>query len=416
MNIKLVFSLCYLVYIFNASALASPNMVIYNEIQDEQSDFMRTLKIFSKTLADSEHIEGINTLGDYTANRLQGLGAKIEKVKLSYNNANIIIARFKGKGHKDIMLLCNLDAAIKNTGIPLQDYHIEGDRIYGNGLADGESSTVFALHIVELLDELKLNNYKELTVYINPNLQVGSTGGSRELISKLAAEHDLVLSFGASIGHTETILLGSTGIGRVEMQINGHSAGHITEAKSRKNALVELSHQILQTYDISDSIEGITFNWTIASAGSGLNQIPENAMAQGDLRIKTIEGFNLLEQAFKEKIQKKLVPETTSSIKFDLNRPPLIPSAKSLEMASVAQRIYRELNKSLTIVEDHPVSFDIGFANLSGNAIVLGGLGLVGFNPFAGDGYILNSSITPRLYLSIRLIQEYTKEKPQKRR
>ena len=409
MNKKLVYYLCYIVYIFNASALAKSNLIVYKAIQNEQNDFIRTLETFSKTQSDENNIEGINSLGDYAANKLQGLGGKIEKVKLSHNDANIIIAKFKGKGHKRIMLLCHLDAAIKNTDTALQDYRIKADRIYGNGLSDGKSSTVFALYIVKLLSELKLNNYKELTVYINPTLQSGSTGGSRELISKLAAENDLVLSFGASVGHTETVIIGSTGIGRVEMLINGYSAGHITEAKSRKNALVELSHQILQTYDISDSIEGITLNWTIASAGSGLNQIPENAMAQGDLRIKSIAGFNALEQELNKKIQKKLVPDTSISLTVDLNRMPLIPSAQSLDMAGVAQRIYRELDKPLTIVEDHPLSFDIGFANVSGNPIVLGGLGLVGFNPYAGDGYILISSITPRLYLSIRLIQEYTK-------
>ena len=397
---------------FNSNAVATPNMTLYNDIEQEQNAFMRTLKIFSKTLSDRENIEGINILGDYSANRLKGLGAEIEKVKLTHNNANIIIAKFKGKGDKRIMLLCHLDSEVNKAGNPLQDYRIKADRIYGNGLADGKSSTVFVLHLVELLKKLELNNYKELTVYINPNLQLGSAGGSRELISELAAKHDLVLSFGASIGATESIILGSTGLGRVDVTISGHSAGHISEAKSRKNALVELSHQILQTYDISEAIEGITLNWTVTSAGSsdvGSNQIPETATAQGDLRVKTVEAFNLLEQALNEKIQKKLVPETTNSITVNLNRPPLIPSAQSLSMAAVAQQIYGELYKSINIVEDHPVSFDIGFANLSGNAIVLGGLGLVGFDPYTGNGYVLSSSITPRLYLSIRLIQEYTK-------
>ena len=373
---------------------------------------MRTLKIFSKTQSDEKNIEGINSLGDYTANRLKGLGAVIEKIKLTHNNANIVIAKFKGKGHKRIMLLSHLDSAIKNTGTATQDYRIEADRIYGNGLTDGKSSSIFALHLVELLNKLKLNNYKELTVYINPNLLDRSLGGSKELISKLAAEHDLVLSFGPSIGSTETMLLGSTGIGSVDLIIKGHSTGHITEAKNRQNALIELSHQILQTHNISDAIEGITLNWTIASAGSesvGSNHIPKTAMAQGDLRIKSMEGFNVLKQALNEKIQHKLVPETTSSLTVNLSRPPLIPSTQSLDTAGIAQRIYRELDKSITIVEDHPLSFDIGFANLSGNATVLGGLGLVGFDPYTGNEYVLSSSIIPRLYLSIRLIQEYTK-------
>ncbi len=390
-------------------------MTIYKYVEQEQNSFMRTLKVFSKTNSNEENTEGINILGDYAVNKLKGFGAKIEKVKLAHSNANIIIAKFQGKGDKRILLLCNLDSAIKKTDMTIQNYRIEADRIYGSGLSDGKSSTVFALHIVELLNRIKLNNYKELTVFINPNLQEGSIGGSRELLSKLAAEHDLVLSFGPSIGSTEMVLIGSMGIGKLEIIINGNSAGHITEAKTRENALVELSHQILQTYNISDSIEGITFNWTITSAGSthiGSNKIPETAMAQGDLRIKNMEGVNALKQAIDEKIKNKLVKDTTSSITIKLSRPPLIPSAQSIEMAGVAQDIYKELYKPLIIVDDYPLSYDIGFANLSGNAIVLGGLGLVGFNPYTDDEYILSSSIIPRLYLSIRLIQEYTKLEP----
>src|ERR1041384_300773 len=90
-----------------------------------------------------------------------------------------------------------------------------------------------------------------LTVLVNADEELSSPG-SRSLLTRLGAEHDATLSFEGSRVESDKIALATAGIASVALKVQG-KASHAGAAPERGvNALYELSHQILQTRDLSN--------------------------------------------------------------------------------------------------------------------------------------------------------------------
>jgi glutamate carboxypeptidase len=195
----------------------------------------------------------------------------------------------------------------------------------------------------------------------------------------------------------------------VHLQVRGRSAHAGVNPQLGRNALIELSHQLLQTEDVAQSVPGTQLNWTMSKAGSVLNQIPESASADGDMRLTAADGFERMEAALKERIAKRHVPDTETTVAVVRGRPPYLGNAASRELALKGQAIYGELDRPLTLVEMSGGATDASFAARPGKATVLESFGLGGAGYHARDEYIVIDSIVPRLYLMTRILQEIGK-------
>ena len=97
----------------------------------------------------------------------------------------------------------------------------------------------------------------------NSDEETGSVG-SGELIASLGAEHDYVLSAEPSPTQPEIVLLGASGTGTVTLKVQGRSARAGTTPALGRNALIELSHQLVQTREVAKSVPGTQLNWTMS--------------------------------------------------------------------------------------------------------------------------------------------------------
>src|SRR5258706_2269040 len=163
---------------------------------------------------------------------------------------------------------------------------MDGNKLYGPGIADDKGGLAVILHSIEILKAAGWRDYAQLTVLINPDEEIGSVG-SGELIAKLASEHDVVLSCeptpAKAVFKQEGLLLGASGTGLVTMEVLGRQSHAGAAPDEGRNALIELSHQILQTRDVAKGIPGTQLNWTASTAGLVRNQIPEKAVVTGDM-------------------------------------------------------------------------------------------------------------------------------------
>jgi len=159
----------------------------------------------------------------------------------------------------------------------------------------------------------------------------------------------------------------------------------------------ELSHQLLQMQDLSNPSRGLKLNWTVASAGSVFNAIPEDARAIGDMRADDAADFAGLEPSIREKIRKHFVPDTSVDVRFERLYPPMSLRQQSLPIAEYAQRIYSEYGGKLSVATKSPgAGTDAAFAALKTDAPILEGMGLRMYGAHSNeDEYIVISSIEP---------------------
>ncbi|HLT64004.1 MAG TPA: M20/M25/M40 family metallo-hydrolase, partial [Pseudohongiella sp.] len=175
-----------------------------------------------------------------------------------------------------------------------------------------------------------------------------------------------------------------------------------------RNAFYELSHQVLQLSNLSEPEIGLKLNWTVASAGTNRNVIPETAVATGDIRMLRVEDFERLQARIQERIANKLIPETEVVVTYENRRPPLTATPASRALAEHARSVYREIGRELVVNETaEGGGTDAAFAALQTTAPVIERFGLQGFGAHTNNAeYVLLDSIEPRLYLLARMIMD----------
>ena len=399
----------------SSSVFAAPDEKLRTAAEAAKPALIDTLRDMVMIESGSADVEGLAKMADFTEARLKALGAKTERRKATHGaGADIVIGTFDGTGSRKLMLIAHMDTVYQRGILASQPYRVDGNRIYGPGIADDKGGIAVVLHALKILSDAGWRDYARLTVLFNPDEEVGSIG-SGELIAELADQHDVVLSCeptaAAPVARNDALLLGASGTATGTMEVRGRAAHAGAAPQLGRNALIELAHQLLQTQDIAKSIPGTQLNWTTAEAGTVRNQIPEKATAGADIRVTVPDGVEKLQAALNEKVKNRLVPDTETTVKIEVGRPAFVASDRGRALAKEGQAIYSEIERTLDIVEMTGGATDAGFANRSGKAIVVESFGLAGFGYHARDEFIDTGSIVPRLYLMTRLLMELGKRK-----
>ncbi|WP_439396187.1 M20/M25/M40 family metallo-hydrolase [Bradyrhizobium sp. PMVTL-01] len=397
------------------SAFAAADEKLKAAAEQEKAPLIETLRDMVMIESGSSDLEGLKKMADFTEARLKALGAATERRKTTAGaGADMVIATFKGRGTRKLMLIAHMDTVYQRGILASEPYRVDGTKIFGPGIADDKGGIAVVLHALKILKDAGWNDYATLTVSFNPDEEVGSIG-SGEIIAELADQHDVVLSCEPTAASppakNDSLLLGASGTATGILNVKGRAA-HAGAAPDRgRNALIELSHQLLQTQDVAKSIPGTQLNWTTAKAGTVRNQIPDDAEAGADIRLTIPDGIARLQAALDEKIKNRLVPDTETTMKIVAGRPPFVASDRGRALAEMGQAIYAEIDRKLDIAEMTGGATDAGYANRSGKAVVVESFGLAGFGYHARDEFIDTNSIVPRLYLMSRMLIEQGKKK-----
>jgi glutamate carboxypeptidase len=356
----------------------------------------------------SGHAPGLAEMARLLEARLVALGAQVEQVPADPSAGTNVVGRFEGRGTKSLMLIAHYDTVYPAGTLAKEPVRIDGTRLYGPGIADSKGGIALILHAMKVLRDTGFDGWRRVTVVFNPDEEVGSRG-SGPLIQRLAAEHDTVLSFEPTIALRDSVLTGASGTALGVLQVRGKAAHAGVEPGAGRNALVELSHQILQLSDLSMPDRGVSMNWTVAQAGEKRNVIPDSASATADVRMRDMAGLKSLEEAARARLATKRVPDTEVTLRFDVGRPAFKGDARTAELVAQAQAIYRELGLELNVIGATGGGTDAGFAQAGGRAGVLESLGMPGMGFHAKQEWVDLTKVEPRLYLAIRMIVEATR-------
>lgn len=399
-----------------ALAVAQDREAILAAAQREKQPLLDTLEQLVSIESGSADFEGVTRIGAVIAERLRALGGAVELVppaadmprftSVPERIADTVVARFRGRGTARILLLAHMDTVYERGMLAQQPFRIDGDRAYGLGIADDKHGIAVILHTLSMLKALNVDRYGLVTVLMSPDEEVGSPA-ERDLIAALGTEHDVVLSFEGP-GQDESIRLATSGIQLAVLTVKGRASHAGSAPDQGRNALYELAHQLLQLRDLSDPSKALKLNWTVAEAGTVFNAIPADATAIADMRADDPSDFAEVEAAIRERIENRLIPDTTVEVRFERFFPPMPFRPQSLPFAEHAQRVYAEAGGSVKI---NRVSIgtgtDAAFAALATDAPVLEGFGLRNFGAHSSNAEYVNiSSIEPRLYLLTRMIMD----------
>ncbi len=371
--------------------------------QEHQAEFLRDLSTLVNIDSGTDDSDRLARVAGMVAARLEKLGAKVEVKPALPSVGTLVLGRFQGKGERSILLLAHLDTVFNHGEAARRPFRIEGQRAFGPGVADAKGGVALVLHALAILRARGFADYKMLTVVFNPDEEKGSAG-SRDLIQSLSREHDDVLSFEPPDG--ERVIVATNGIAFVELKVKGRASHAGAAPEKGRNAALELAAQVVQLKDLGDARKGTTVNWTLLHGGERVNIIPEHANATADMRMSDATELERVQNDANRLVQKHFIADTEVTVTVEPRRPPLPKNPSSERLALLAQRIYLGLGKNL-----EPVAMrygtDAGFAYHPGSSkpAVLEGLGIVGDGLHTPDEWADLASVTPRLYLTVRLVE-----------
>jgi len=406
--------------LFSASVLAQPVEPVLSLAKKERPAMIETMKALVSIESGSRDREGLDRISALVAERLKGMGGAVEFVEPGADRykmfdtperiGRMVLARFQGSGTKKILLIAHMDTVYLKGMLAQQPFRIDGDRAYGLGIADDKQGVAVILHTVTMLQAMKFRDYGTLTVLIDGDEEISSPG-ARVMLTRLGSESDAVFSVEGSRIDSDRLSLATSGIGSVTLKVKGKASHAGAAPELGRNALYELSHQLLQLRDLSKPEVGFKLNWTISKAGTNRNVIPAEASATADVRMLRQSDFDDAKRIIQERVKNKLIPDTQIELAFEDRRPPLEESPASKALGAHAQKIYKELGKELVVsnvVEGGGT--DAAFAALKTKAPVLERFGLQGFGAHSNDAEFVDlNSIEPRLYLLTRMVMDVSR-------
>jgi glutamate carboxypeptidase len=390
---------------------------VKTEVALESAKLLKSLESLTSIESGSRDLEGLAKVAQLISQRLSAAGMTVESLPMKAPDDHILLkgatlgsavyGRLTGTGSKKVLLIAHMDTVYPRGMLAKQPFRIDGNRAYGLAIADDKAGVALIMHTVEMLQRLGYKDYAELAVLINADEEVGSPG-SGALLTRLGGEYDAVLSFEGGGSTKDWVRLATSSIAIATLKVTGKASHAGAAPEAGRNALYELSHQILKTRNLGDKAKGLQINWTVASAGEIRNVIPAQANAVADIRAFANQDMDEMESALRQAIKEHLIPDTKVELEFLRSRPAFVANDASRALAKHAVSVFAEINKPLEIrAVATGGGTDAAFAGLKPKGGVLESFGLRGHGAHSNDDeYIYIDSIEPRLYLSARMVMD----------
>jgi glutamate carboxypeptidase len=395
-----------------AGAAPHRNEKVYAAVEANRAGALDLLKQIVNIDSGTGDMAGGTKVAAVLAERLKALGAEVKSSPAEAPGLpDNLLAVFHGTGKGRILIVAHFDTVFGPGTVAGRQFSIEGTRARGPGVGDEKAGVVNAITALKILHDLNFRNYATITLLVDDSEERGSPG-STNLIKSLAAQHDV--EFNIEPGDTpDVITVWRKGSANITVAVKGRAAHAGVAPQDGRNAAMELIHQI-DTLEgaFPHSGDGITVNLTLMKAGERSNIIPDTAEATFNVRFRKPEELDQVVARIKADAGKTLIPDTTVTVSYGSNFPPLTENPQIDALAARAGAIYAELGKTITSGGNGGAS-ESALAEAVGTP-ALDGLALVGGDFHTDHEWIDLDSLAPRLYLLTRLLMETGANPPKK--
>ena len=242
--------------------------------------------------------EGVNRLGRLTAECFAPLGFGAQSVP-STNPAwgdHLVLTR-RGRSARSLALVSHLDTVFPPEEEVRNQFHwqVEGDRIYGPGTHDIKGGTVMMWLVLSVLRAVAPAVYESVTwrLFWNSSEETLSADFGELCRSRLDGDTLAALVFEAEgrRGGERLVVVARKGRATWRVRVRGRGAHAGGKHPHGANAVVQLADTMQRLAALTDYGQGLTVNVGIVSGGTGLNRVPHEAEAEGELRAFTPEVY-----------------------------------------------------------------------------------------------------------------------------
>lgn len=364
---------------------------IQEYIHANRQEMLDLLKRLVEIESYSGSKEGVNNIVHTLLPELEKIGLKPEIIP-GKEYGDHIYAHNDAAVSPRLLFMGHMDTVYPNgTGWP---FTIENGKAFGPGVLDMKGGIVILIYALKALQASGSMPFST-NILFNSDEEPGSHE-SRLLLPKYARNID----YAFVLEPAETgglIVTERKGVGIFNLSVTGKAAHAGQEPEKGINANRELAHQIIAIENLANPEEGTTVNAGWMQGGTAPYVISEQAEARIDVRVKTLEERERIEDEIDECAHVHHVKGTTINVSGGFHRPPMVclPGAKILiDSVRYASDVIRQ-----------EIGFSMSGAASDANNLVdmniptIDGMGPVGGRAHSRDEYIELESLFERTIL-----------------
>ncbi len=335
------------------------------------------------------------------------LGFACERVQRPGEMTHLVARRPSSKpGAPKVLILGHFDTVYDSTS-PFQTFSEQGPWLAGPGVGDMKGGLVVAQAALDALYHVgHLGDFDWVCCH-NADEEIQSPT-SRDLIEACAADRDLCLDF--EIGRkTGAVVRSRSGVGRFFVTVHGKSAHAGMDHNAGVNAIVGLAKIIVQLSELTDPSRGTTVNVGVVKGGTKRNVVPDEARAEIDVRVQTLDEGQRIERRVREICTGEPVAGARVELLGGIGRPPWQRNLACDKLIAHFQRVADEHGIALG-AEDTGGGSDANFTAVLGIPTI-DGLGPVGEKPHTFDERIQRHSVVERAKLVALALLSYRPER-----
>lgn len=267
------------------------------------------------------------------------------------------------------------------------------DKIKGPGVYDMKSGLTQLVFALRAIKDLALPLEVTPLVLINSDEEIGSHE-STPIIKTLARLCDRAFVLEPPLGLEGKLKTARKGLGRFTITARGKAAHAGLNPEKGINAIVELSYQVQQLYEMNDVEKGISVNVGMIEGGISANVVAPESRAVIDVRVLTeSDGIHITN---KIKGLRPHLPEIELKIEGGIGRPPMEKTKRNQKLWKTAVTQGKHLGVELQQATAGGGS-DANTTSLF--TATLDGLGTPGDGAHASHEYILRNKLVERTAL-----------------
>ena len=360
---------------------------------------LRLLKRLVEAESPSHNKAGVDNVGTLVSEECRRLGASVT-LHPQTTVGDLVEARW-GEGQDGILLLAHMDTVHPIGTLERMPFREDNGRILGPGVEDMKGGIVVGLTALTALAEMHQTPIRPVIALFTSDEEIGSPT-SRPLIEALASQSALVLVLEPAMPDG-AIKTWRKGVGDFVLTARGRAVHAGSDHQLGRNAIEELAHQIIVIQNMTNYHQGTTLNVGIIRGGTATNVVPEEAVAEVDLRVmKTGEAERI--QAALHAL-KPFLDGTTIEVSGELNRPPMPFNEMMRATFEKARKIAAGIGMDLKASGTGGAS-DANFIAPLGIP-VLDGLGAVGDGGHSEREFILKNSLPERAEFLATVLREW---------
>ncbi len=350
---------------------------------------------------------GVNEVASWCQDRLKRGGWKVERH--GYVSAagemqlgDLLVATLPGSDPAGARVLISghLDTVFDEGTVIDRPMRVQGDRVFGPGVADMKGCVLAGIYATEALVEAGFTPFAELTFVLGPDEEIGSPF-SGPVIERLAKTHDLGLVLEAARAGGQ-IVSARKGMADLRVTAFGRAAHAGVEPEKGSSATLAAAHLVIALHALNGRWPGLTVNAGVVQGGTRSNVVADRCDIHVDLRAADVATLQAADAEIDRICSASDVPGVAIEIERLGRHAPMEATPAVAALVSRARGLAGELGFTLDDIATGGAS-DANTIAAVGTP-VLDGLGPIGGDAHGPDEWLDLASVGPRITLLAGMI------------